>query len=259
MLKIVKDSVLKVSRSFGYDIVPLREMKERDFALHLRELLASRKIDCVIDVGANVGQYRDFLRDRVLYEGPIVSFEPVGRHIEILRNRAKGDRDWHVEGYALGSKSGAMPINVMASDQFSSFLEPDHSRVSDFGTLNVPCSTELVAVRTLDQILPTLRQQLGFFRPYLKIDTQGYDIEVLHGAEESLPAISALQTEASVIGIYKSMPSYMDTIRYLNERGFEITGLYPISRDRSLRLVEFDCVMINAAMDVPAQSRSHLS
>ena len=41
MLKIVKDSVLRVSRSLGYDIVPLREMKERDFALHLGELLRS--------------------------------------------------------------------------------------------------------------------------------------------------------------------------------------------------------------------------
>src|SRR5688572_25272244 len=170
MLKIVKDSVLKVSRSFGYDIVPLREMKERDFAWHLRELLASQKIDCVLDVGANVGQYHDFLRDRVLYDGPIVSFEPVGRHIEMLRARSRADRDWHVEGYALGSKSGAMPINVMASDQFSSFLEPDNTRVSDYGELNVPSRTELVAVRTLDQILPTLRQQLGFFRPYLKLD-----------------------------------------------------------------------------------------
>lgn len=259
MLKIVRDSVLKVSRSFGYDIVPLREMKERDFALHLRELLASQRVDCVLDVGANVGQYRDFLRDRVLYDGPIVSFEPVGRHIEILRQRAREDRDWHVEGYALGARSGAMPINVMASDQFSSFLEPDTTRVSDYGELNVPCRTEVVVVRTLDQILPTLRSQLGFFRPYLKIDTQGYDIEVLHGAEESLPAINALQTEASVIGIYKSMPSYMDTIRYLNERGFEITGLYPISRDRALRLVEFDCVMVNAAMVGQAPSRPRLA
>jgi FkbM family methyltransferase len=225
----------------------------------LRDLLASRKIDCVLDVGANVGQYRDFLRDRVLFDGPIVSFEPVGRHIEILRARAREDRDWHVEGYALGSRSGAMPINVMASDQFSSFLEPDNTRVSEYGELNIPHRTEVVAVRTLDQILPVLRRQLGFSRPYLKIDTQGFDIEVLHGAEGSLPSISALQTEASVIGIYKSMPSYIDTIRYLNERGFEITGLYPISRDRNLRLVEFDCVMINAATAAPARSRPHLS
>jgi FkbM family methyltransferase len=235
MLKFVRESVLKVSRSLGYDIVPLRKMKERDFALHLRELLASQKIDCVIDVGAHIGQYRDFLREQVLYDGPIVSFEPVGQHIRILRARSRVDRDWHVEGYALGSRSGAMPVKVSTSDNVD---------------------TEVVAVRTLDQILPTLRRQLGFARPYLKIDTQGSDIEVLHGAEESLPSICALQSGASVVGIYRGMPSRMDMIRHLNERGFEITGLYPTSRDRSLRLIGFDCVMINVAMAVAARSKS---
>ena len=78
--------------------------------------------------------------------------------------------------------------------------------------------------------------------------TQGFDIEVLRGAGDSLPGVKALQTEASVIGIYKGMPQYMDTIRYLEERGFDITGLYPVSRDSALRLVEFDCVMINRVL-----------
>ncbi len=248
MLKIVKDSVLKVSRSFGYDIVPLREMKERDFALHLGALLDHLKIDCVLDVGANVGQYHDVLRNKVLYEGTIVSFEPVSRHVEFLRERARADKDWHIEGYALGAKDGSLPINVMVSDQFSSFLQPDNSRVRDYDGLNVPCHVENVTVRTLDVVLPVLQERLGFERPYLKLDTQGFDIEVLQGARESLPAVRALQTEASVIGIYKGMPGYMDTIRYLDERGFDITGLYPVSRDSSLRLVEFDCVMINRAI-----------
>lgn len=247
MLKIVKDSVLKVSRSLGYDIVPLREMKERDFALHLGELLARLEIDCVLDVGANVGQYHDFLRDQVLYQGTIVSFEPVSRHVCQLRERAKADPDWHIEPYALGARTDNLSINVMVSDQFSSFLEPDHSRVREFGALNVPCRTETVAVKTLDSVLPQLRAQLGIRRPYLKLDTQGFDIEVMEGARDCLPAIPALQTEASVLGIYKGMPGYMDTIHYLGERGFDITGLYPISRDRSLRLIEFDCVMINRA------------
>ncbi|SKA37901.1 methyltransferase, FkbM family [Enhydrobacter aerosaccus] len=245
MLKIVKDSVLKVSRSFGYDIVPLREMKERDFALHLGALLEQLKIDCVLDVGANVGQYHDFLRNKVLYEGPIVSFEPVSRHVALLRERAQADDDWHVEGYALGAKDGNLPINVMVSDQFSSFLQPDNSRVRDYDGLNVPQHVENVTVRTLDVVMPVLQERLGFERPYLKLDTQGFDIEVLQGAGDSLPLVRALQTEASVIGIYKGMPGYMDTIRYLNERGFDITGLYPVSRDSALRLVEFDCVMIN--------------
>jgi FkbM family methyltransferase len=245
MLKIIKDSVLKVSRAFGYDIVPLREMRERDFALHLRELLAKLQVDCVLDVGANVGQYHDFLRHRVFYDGPIVSFEPVARHVELLRERSRDDSNWYIEGYALGSHDGAMPINVMVSDQFSSFLEPDNGKVDDYATLNVPCAKEMVTVRTLDVVLPVLQERLGFDRPYLKLDTQGFDIEVLRGGGDSLPAVRALQTEASVIGIYKGMPDYMDTIRYLGGRGFDITGLYAVSRDSSLRLVEFDCVMIN--------------
>jgi hypothetical protein len=104
-----------------------------------------------------------------------------------------------------------------------------------------------VAVRTLDGVLPALQDRIGFKRPYLKIDTQGFDIEVLRGAADSLPAMRALQTEASVRRIYKGMPGFTEIIHYLDERGFDITGLYPISRDKSLRLVEFDCVMINRA------------
>jgi hypothetical protein len=100
---------------------------------------------------------------------------------------------------------------------------------------------------------PSCSERIGFDRPYLKIDTQGSDIEVLRGAGDSLPAVKALQTEASVIGIHKGMPQDIDTIRYLDERGFDITGLYPVSRDSALRLVEFDCVMINRMVaGVPA-------
>lgn len=248
MLKIVKDSVLKISRSLGYDIVPLREMKERDFALHLGELLAHLEIDCVLDVGANVGQFHDVLRDKVLFAGPIVSFEPVGRHVALLRERAGHDPRWHIEPYALGARDGSLSINVMVADEFSSFLEPDNRRVREFGEMNTPCRTETVAVKTIDSVLPDLGRRLGFRRPYLKLDTQGFDIEVLEGARDSLGAIPALQTEASIIGIYKGMPGYMDTIRYLGARGFDITGLYPVSRDRSLRLIECDCVMINRAV-----------
>ena len=39
----------------------------------------------------------------------------------------------------------------------------------------------------------------------------------------------------------------MDSIRYLDQRGFDVTGFYPVSRDRALRLIEFDCVMVNRA------------
>jgi FkbM family methyltransferase len=253
VLKIVKDSALKMARTFGYDIVPLREMRERDFALHLFQLFARVRIDCVLDVGANIGQYRNFLRERVLYQGMIISFEPVRRHVDLLNEQSRTDTKWLIQGYALGREHGTMPINVMKSDQFSSFLEPDNSQIPAFAPLNVASHTERVEVRTLDEVLPELQQTLGFKCPYLKLDTQGFDVEVLRGAESVLPAIPALQTEASVIGLYKGMPDYIETIRYLNTRGFDVTGLYPVSRDDRLRLVEFDCVMVSRACGMSPQ------
>ncbi|HEX9463834.1 MAG TPA: FkbM family methyltransferase [Alphaproteobacteria bacterium] len=248
MLKIVKDLILKTSRSFGFEIMPLRDVCERDFAIHLGQLFDEFGIDCVFDVGANSGQYRDFLRERVFYAGLIVSFEPVARNIDILRQRSQRDRHWIVEDYALSAQTGTLSINVTAESQLSSFLTPDYTKLPRIEGFNVVDHTETVATRTLDDVFPKLRERLGFRNAYLKIDTQGHDMEVLHGGIQTLDQFCALQTEASVIGIYKDMPGYMETIKYLGDHYFDVTGFYPIQRDRRLRLIEFDCVAVNRAV-----------
>jgi hypothetical protein len=67
---------------------------------------------------------------------------------------------------------------------------------------------------------------------------------VLEGAAECLPRIIALQSEISVIPIYDGMPDYITCLQTFREMGFELTGLYPVTRDRdTLVVVEFDCVM----------------
>src|SRR5262249_16250013 len=207
MYPLIRNLVLRVSRSLGYEIVPLREMKEQDLSLHLRDLLFQLDIDCVIDVGANAGQYRDFLREKVGYEGTIISFEPIGADVARLKQRAQTDSDWYMEGYALGARNEARSLNVMVSDQFSSFLQPDNSRAPGFAIENSTTACEVVNVQTLDSVLPRLQERLEFKRPYLKLDTQGFDIEVLRGARQSLQKMLGMQAEASVIGIYEQMPN----------------------------------------------------
>jgi FkbM family methyltransferase len=248
MLTSLKRNIKRASRSLGYDIVPLREAKDRDFALHLGQLFSVLEVDCVFDIGANQGQYRDFLREQVLYQGLIVSFEPVSHNIAVLQERSHDDANWLIQPYALGSQAGELQINVMKSDQFSSFLQPDNRHVPQFDGLNEPSHVETVKMRRFDEVSAELRRRLHYSNFYLKLDTQGYDLNVVEGAGQELERCCALQTEASVIGIYRGMPTYVDTIRYLNGRDFDITGLYPISRDAGLRLIEFDCVMINRSM-----------
>jgi hypothetical protein len=44
------------------------------------------------------------------------------------------------------------------------------------------------------------------------------------------------------------MPYYLDSIAALEKLGFEVTGLFPIARDNALRVIEFDCVMVQTAV-----------
>ena len=220
----------------------------RDIAAHLKGLFAALNVTCVFDVGANTGQYREFLRNEVEYQGFIVSFEPGRKAVNVLRDSSRGDARWLVYECALGGEGGIRAFNIMNSDLLSSFLEPDSSVTDLFASYNTVDHTEDVEVRTLDSVLAELRMQRdiggGIF---LKMDTQGYDLEVLKGADRSLSDIAAVQTELSCLRLYKQMPGYVEVLEALDKRGFQLSGLFPVNQDTLLRIIEADCVMINAA------------
>ncbi len=83
-------------------------------------------------------------------------------------------------------------------------------------------------------------------RVFLKSDTQGYDLNVMRGAVGCLHRIAALQVEVSIRRVYKGAPTYLEVLAELSGHGFEITGMFPVQRDPQLRVVNFDCVMINS-------------
>jgi hypothetical protein len=121
---------------------------------------------------------------------------------------------------------------------------PDHSATTQFLALNAVQQTIEVAIHTLDEVLPGLARELAVGRFYLKLDTQGFDLEVVKGAQASLPGICALQTEASVTPIYQGSPDFATTIRELQRRGFELSGIFPNNPDHFPRMLEFDCCMV---------------
>src|SRR5262249_20346310 len=72
-------------------------------------------INCVLDVGANVGDYGLALRS-LGYKGWILSFEPVSATYARLAENAKGDPRWATFRFALGDENAERAINVMSSD-----------------------------------------------------------------------------------------------------------------------------------------------
>jgi FkbM family methyltransferase len=247
-LKRVSASLLqRAARAAGYELIPSWRLDHLGLSTHLRDLFDRLAIDCVLDVGANRGQYGRFLRTEVGYTGYIASFEPQSAALKELRARTSGDARWNIFGIALGPETGELPLNVMQESAFTSFLDPDTSAVPTLAQLNSVVHVETVPVKRLDDVMEEVRSGFGCHSIYLKLDTQGYDLEVIKGASATLASVAALQTEVSVLPIYREMPNWLTSLQTLKEHSFDVTALFPVSQDPALRVVEFDCVAVNAA------------
>lgn len=222
--------------------------------VHLRGLLQALQINCVLDVGANVGQYALNLRD-LDYTGHIVSFEPVPELFNHLKRMARGDARWHVLPYALGERDCAAELNVTRDSQFSSLLKPNRTAEQLFGGLVAGARTVNVEVRRLDGLLDAVLAHIDNPRVFLKMDTQGNDLAVFVGLGSRVDDVTALQSEVSLLPIYESMPTAFDAIPAYMRHGFAVTGLFPINRDDLGRVIDYDCVMsrvaVNSSTSVP--------
>jgi FkbM family methyltransferase len=233
-------------RRFGFEVVRTPELaalrRQRCsfvFVQRRLALLAHHGIDLLLDVGANRGQYAGTMRGRG-YTGRIVSFEPVASAFAGLSARAEGDPDWRVENYALGDTPGRGRINVSANSCSSSLLEmlPEHARVAPD---SVYVGEEEIEIRTLDEVFAG-----GFppgARPFLKLDTQGFERKVLEGARSILDSILGVQIEMSLVPLYRGGALLPEMLDYLQERGFLLELLEPgFSDPQSGRLLQVDGV-----------------
>ena len=221
---------------------------------HVTALMALYGVNCVLDVGANRGQYAKRLR-RSGFDGYIVSFEPVPEVLAQLRAAAAGDPKWTVHPYALGRQDGVTAMNVVPGT-LSSVLAPSSFGSRRYAQLRQP-TTQEVEVRRLEGILDSVLEHVPSPRPYLKLDTQGYDLEVFAGLGQRARDFVGMQSEVALMPIYDDMPRMPEALEAYERAGFEITGLFPVSRERATaRVLEFDCVMVRAdSAQAPAAKR----
>ncbi|MET0249639.1 MAG: FkbM family methyltransferase [Sphingobium sp.] len=211
----------------------------------LRRFLSAFAIDCVIDVGANRGQYAATLRSHADYAGTILSFEPNPEAFAVLRKRAARDRNWHVFNMALSDFDGTAAFNIMAADQFSSLERPAHTQDDIFASRNLVTQTVDMTCRRLDTLLPELKPAHGFARPFLKMDTQGHDLSVCRGAGEAIAAMTGIQTELAVRPIYEGGTPYLTMIDWLEQRGFLPSAMFANNKGHFPLLVEMDGIFLN--------------
>lgn len=228
-----------------HTLIENKRLKTWEIDQHLIKLFDKHNIDCVIDVGANRGQYCEYLRSNPGYKGLVVSFEPIPENIAIIKEKSKKDCNWEIYGFALGKESGEKEFNIMETTEFSSFYRPAHDKIQSLMNKNKIARTEFVKIERLDKILPEIIKNHNVSNIFLKMDTQGYDMEVLEGLGDSYSDLRAIQTEAPVLRLYQEAPTFTESINNLLSKNYFISGLFPVNRDINLLIYDIDCIMIN--------------
>ena len=242
--RAVKLFVSRVAQRFGYYVGAFPPTTDRLDA-HLGMLLSGLRINCVLDVGAQYGQFASLVRGTG-YTGRIVSFEPVPGQYERLAAAASADAEWFVRPFAISSEDGEKPFNVRESGSLSSFAEPSHYGREQFTYRMGVVDRPIVPVRSIDSVLPEVTKGIDDLRLYLKIDAQGHDLAVMQGASKTLESVLAMQSEVAIKPIYEGVPPMADALSAFGKFGFDLSGVFPIRMDTHFRAVELDCVMVRA-------------
>jgi FkbM family methyltransferase len=240
-VRSVKRTLHGLASRVGLDVVPYANVQH--FVGRRQRLFRALGIDLVFDVGANTGQYATELR-RFGFRGQIVSFEPLSGPYATLSRKAAKDTAWLAVHSALGRTDGDQTIHVAANSHSSSFLEmlPLHEQAAPYARY---VRTESVKVRRLDAVaLPHLQ---GRGAPFLKIDAQGYESEILAGGTELVQHLVGLELELSLDHLYADDSLIDETIQRLKLHGFRLVDLRPGFADPVTgRLLQADGVFVRS-------------
>ncbi len=241
MTRLVAQALRKLKALRLVDGRKLHQQLERT---HLRRLLALLEVDCVFDVGANRGQYASMLRSASGFKGTIISFEPIPEFAAEIRRRSARDGAWAVEEIALAGETGEREFHVMRDSEYSSLGRPLHAEVNLFRQSNCPARTISVRTETLSAAYQRLRAQFQFRRPFLKMDTQGFDVDVVAGGKDVIRQFVGLQSELAIKRIYDTSVDFRDALTLYESLGFELSSFIPNNAGHFPTLIEIDCVMV---------------
>ena len=202
----------------------------------MRELAKSTDFQ-IIDAGANVGQFGVDMRKAGFY-GQIFSYEPVSESFRQLEKTIGSFQPWKAFQLALGSAESKMEINISGNSGLSSsILEMKEIHLRNFPESRT-VAKELVCVSTINRQVESLC--LNPQNILLKIDVQGYELQVLNGADEYLNQIPFCFLEVSLKPLYENESSLLDLLNLLAKYGHEVTEVFRGVKSKRGELLQLD-------------------
>ena len=241
-MRVIKKTIKKLFRKLGFDLI--RYIPASSQNARILEFLSIYKINTVLDIGANIGQFAMELRESG-YNGRIISFEPLSEAYSHLLINSKNDPNWIIAPrMAIGNEEGKKTINISGNSYSSSILKMTDTHIKG-APKSAYIGLEEIYIDKLDNIVRNyLRNGENVF---IKIDVQGYESQVLKGATNTLSKTKGIQIELSLTPLYENQLLFIDMLNYITNLGFEFYDILPGFRDRqSGKLLQFDGIFFRS-------------
>lgn len=216
---------LNIERYFGKDLA----LKK------LVQLAKENNIDLLIDVGANTGQFTLKMIEAG-FDKQVISFEPLSSAYPALMKNASLYNNWKVfDKCAIGDMDGEIQINISLNSHSSSILQINKEH-TDAAPSAAFIDKEMVAIKKLSSISSEFN---SFKRILLKIDTQGFEKNVIAGAEELIKEkVKIIQLEMSLLPLYEGVMPFEEMVKYLDKLNFKPLFYSPGYIDRTTEQIQ---------------------
>ena len=239
---ILKSFIKQILHRVGFEL--RRFSVEQSENARFFSMLRTHNVNLIFDVGANAGQFGVLLRE-IGFDGKIISFEPLSDARENLLNISKNDPLWQIAlQTAIGEENGEIEIQIAGNSQSSSVLDmlDTHVRAAPDSKY---IGKEKVPLRKLDSIAPDYMDSNSI--AFIKIDTQGYETQVMNGAKKLMSQIVGLQVEISLVPLYKGQCLFDEMLKKLKNDGFELWSISTVFSDPNTgQLLQVDATFFRA-------------
>jgi FkbM family methyltransferase len=202
---------------------------------HIPILKSINKINTIIDIGANKGQFA--LATRYVFQNAnIYCFEPLVKPANKLNKLFESDKKVIFFQSAIGPKEETVKMNVSNRDDSSSLLNIGKNQTTIFPGTEEKYKEE-IKISPLSYFL----SKKDLVKPvFVKIDVQGFELEVLKGSEDLIENFDYIYVECSFIELYEKQALVDEVITFLGNYSFKLKGVYNIFYDKKGVAIQAD-------------------
>jgi FkbM family methyltransferase len=204
-------------------------------------IVEDNRVSVVIDAGANHGQFARELRQSG-YQGRILSLEPLSTAFAALDAAARTDPLWECHRVAVADADGQAELHVAGNSVSSSLLAME-ARHLEAAPASRYVASERVRTARLDALADDFLRDGD--RIYLKLDVQGSESKAIEGARGLLAHVVAIETELSLVALYRNQTPFRDMLELLDAVGYDPVSLEPAYADpRNGHVLQVDGIFL---------------